>query len=76
MKRYIVYRRPQLFFWLIIAQLNVYSRSNITITDESKLGTTLDEQKFNNETRALTAHKHLIKLGNYEQILRYACYVF
>ena len=50
----------------------VSKRSKVTVTDDSKIGTTLDGEKLLHETRTLDGVEHTIKLGNWEQILKYA----
>jgi len=52
--------------------LHIHSRSQLTIEDQgSKLGTKLDGQVVKAATRTLDSDQHVIKLGNYEHVLRY-----
>ncbi|KAK5154956.1 hypothetical protein LTR04_005917 [Oleoguttula sp. CCFEE 6159] len=51
-------------------QAKLHTRSELTITDDSKIGTTLDGQKFFKSSKVLTKDEHTIKLGSYEQVFR------
>jgi pSer/pThr/pTyr-binding forkhead associated (FHA) protein len=51
--------------------LKIHTRSRVAIEDQgSKLGTRLDGQKVQAATRTLDSDQHVIKLGNYEHVLR------
>ena len=45
------------------ASTRIHEKSELTITDDSKLGTTVDGVKFRKTTRSLTGNDHIIKLG-------------
>ena len=42
-------------------------KSTLTLEDDSKIGTTLDGEKFKQETRTLTKDEHTIQLGSWDQ---------
>lgn len=44
----------------------MHEKSELIITDESKIGTTLDGESFKKDSRALKNDVHTIKLGRYE----------
>ncbi|KAF2102425.1 hypothetical protein NA57DRAFT_52004 [Rhizodiscina lignyota] len=46
------------------------ARAKILLTDQSKIGTTLDGQKFKDASVELAKHEHVVQLGNYQQKLR------
>ncbi|KAK4998846.1 hypothetical protein LTR66_002006 [Elasticomyces elasticus] len=52
--------------------VRLHERSRLTITDDSKIGTHLDGEQFVKSTKTLKGNKHVVKLGRYEQVLRYA----
>ena len=52
-------------------QVDENKRSKLTLTDDSRVGTYLDGEKFLKENRVLTKNEHEIKLASYEQIFRY-----
>ena len=52
------------------AQTDLESVTEVQLTDQSKLGTSLDNQKFKDKTVKLTKLEHLVQLGNYEQKFR------
>lgn len=43
------------------------SKTQLTITDDSKIGSYLDDNRFTHESKILQNDKHEIRLGNYEQ---------
>ncbi|KAF1814167.1 hypothetical protein P152DRAFT_456399 [Eremomyces bilateralis CBS 781.70] len=49
------------------AATSLRSRSKITVTDTSKVGTKVDEDKFSGSSRELSNHEHRIQLGLYDQ---------
>jgi pSer/pThr/pTyr-binding forkhead associated (FHA) protein len=52
--------------------LHLHTRSEVTIEDQgSKLGTKLDGQKIQAATRVLDGESHVIRVGNYEHVLKY-----
>lgn len=55
-----------------IRQSRLHTKSELTITDESKIGTTLDDVKFKQDVRTLTGNEHTFKLGNLDTTFRYA----
>ena len=51
----------------------VDTRSEVTLKDEdTKFKTEIDGDKMKNESRVLKKEEHIFKLGNLEQIFRYA----
>ena len=49
----------------------VHARSQVTLEDfGSKIGTRLDGENFKGDKRILSKDEHVIKLGNYEHVLR------
>lgn len=51
--------------------IKLYSRSQLRIIETSKFGTSIDgEERFKQETRALTKDEHTIQLGSWDQFLR------
>ena len=46
----------------------LHTRSVITLTDNSKIGTTINGEKFSQETKTLSEREYTIKLGNYEHL--------
>lgn len=67
MMRKSMYRRMHC---LLYVQTDLESVTEVQLTDQSKLGTTLDTQKFKDKTVKLTKHEHLVQLGNYHQKFR------
>ena len=57
---------------LIVCQSRLHTKSELTISDESKIGTTLDDVKFKQDVRTLTGNEHTFKLGNLDTTFRYA----
>lgn len=55
---------------LIVQKAHLHGRTKVTVTDNSKLGTTLDGQRITKETATLDKNEHVLKLGNYEHVLR------
>ncbi len=53
-----------------IHKVLLHNRSKIIITDDSKLGTSLDDVKFIKEARTLIKPHHTIQLGSYDQSFR------
>lgn len=52
------------------AESRVHAKSKLTITDNSKTGTTLDGEKFYKESRVLDKTEHTVKLGSWAQPLK------
>lgn len=46
----------------------IYARSNVRLTDNSTMGTSLNQTLFKKETRTLDSKTNVIKLGNYEHL--------
>ena len=46
----------------------LHARPEITVKDGSKIGTTVNGDKFSQDTRTLTEKEYTIKLGNYEHL--------
>ncbi|GAB7357680.1 hypothetical protein MBLNU459_g0170t1 [Dothideomycetes sp. NU459] len=52
------------------ASAHLHGKTKLTVTDNSKLGTTIDGQRITKETATLEKNEHVLKLGNYEHVLR------
>jgi hypothetical protein len=48
------------------AGTRIHEKSALTITDDSKLGSTLDGESFKKETKTLKGNEHVIRLGRFE----------
>lgn len=48
------------------AGTRIHEKSTLTITDDSKLGTTLDGESFKKEAKTLKGNEHAIRLGRFE----------
>lgn len=49
---------------------HLHTKSKLTVTDGSKLGTTIDGQRLVKEAKVLDKDEHTLKLGSYENIFR------
>jgi hypothetical protein len=56
------------FATLTYRQSNIYARSELTLTEKSKLGTLLDGEKLSQTTRVLKGDKHTFQLGKYKPV--------
>lgn len=61
----------QSILYLANCQSHLYSKSEISVTDQdSKGGTTVDGEHIRGQTKTLEGDEHTLKLGKYQHLLR------
>jgi hypothetical protein len=50
------------------SQSNLHARSELTLTEKSKLGTFLDGEKISQSTHILKGDKHTFRVGKYKPL--------